>query len=401
MQDLKNLPDRFSFPAPGFSNYWKERYGQQMLRKLDFIPSEKEIKDYASLCWEFDKKGDNVIFEVFEKFGPEKGHQMLNQLLTKGSKSFLDIPDCLDKLAEEIFSIPEWLDHDLLNTGAAYCSRTGTLGLLVLRNFCLMGGYESSAINKPLIFTGALKKGPAKRIAETVEFWVDVTGIDALKISSPGFIAAINVRIMHAWARTSIQKMPEWNDQIWGVPINQYDMIATNLGFSLVFLEGTKRLGFRPSEREIKAVLHLWKYIGFLLGIPAELLPDTEKQAIEMLYKWTMSQPVADEDTKTLAISLMKEPLTSSFPERLWQKKTMINIHLAYNHFFLRKRACKLLGLPSSPLRFLPYLVRFFNSVLQISVAFSFAYNFSVKSGRKYQLKVKKVFIKGHERSKH
>ncbi len=54
-----------------------------------------------------------------------------------------------------------------------------------------MGGYESSAINKPLIYTQALKKGAAKRMAETVEFWVHVTGEDAMQRDGIGFKSAI------------------------------------------------------------------------------------------------------------------------------------------------------------------------------------------------------------------
>ncbi len=386
------LPKRFTYPSPGFSHYWQHGAGRGMLKKLDSVPTKESIEENGKLLMEYDELGDRVIKEVFEKFGFHKASTLIDEALNKGLHSVNDVPDSVRQLFAQTDTVPDWANKDLLHAGSLFCRRSGTLGLIVLRDYCLMGGYESSAINKPLIYTQALKKGAAKRMAETIEFWVNVTGENAMERFSIGYKSAIKVRLMHAYARASIQKMPDWSNDHWGVPINQCDMVATNLGFSLVFMEGLKRVGLKPTEKEINGVLHLWKYIGYLLGIPPFYLPDTEKQAIESLYKWTITQSAADEDTKALANALLKEPLSAAFAKHIWQKKFVAGAHLAYNHYFLGNRACEAMGLPKTIFKYYPYSVKVLNGLFE----FFTPYNTSVNIGRKRQELIKTLYLKSH-----
>jgi hypothetical protein len=392
------LPKRFVYPSPGFfSEYWSYGTGKKMLKKLDSIPTRESIEEDGKLLLEYDVIGDRVIKEVFEKMGFHKASQLIDDVLNKGIDFVKDVPEPVQQLFAQADTIPDWLDQDLLKTGAGLCGRGGTLALMVLRNYCLMGGYESSAINKPLIYTQALKKGAAKRMAETLEFWVNVTGENAMRRDSIGFKSAIKVRLMHAYARTAVERTPGWSNDLWGIPINQGDMVAGNLAFSLAFMEGLKIVGTKISEKEIKGVLHLWKYIGYIMGIPPAYLPDTEKQAIESLYKWTITQSAADEDTQALAHALMLEPLTSSYANHLWQKKLLVKIHLAYNHFFLGKRACKTMALPNTILKYYPYSVAVINSLLEFLVP----HKNSVTMGRKWQERIKTLYLRGYEHHTH
>lgn len=388
---------RFIYPSPGFDYYWKHGLGKKMIKKLNVIPEKSTIEEKSPLLFEYDTIADDVINDVYLKMGFREAGALLENVLSNGIDKVFYAPESLKKLFSEVDVMPEWVDKNKLNIGATFCRRSGYMGLIVLRNYCLMGGYESSAINKPLIFTEALKKGAAKRMAETVEFWVNVTGENALDRSSIGFKHAVKVRLMHAYARVSILKMPTWDSKLWGVPINHWDMVATNLGFSLAFMDGLKNLGFKPSKKEVEGLLHLWKYIGYLLGIPPHYLPDTEEKAIEELYKWTITQPPADEDTKALALALMNEPILSSFPKITWQKKVLIKIHLGYNYFFLGDRSCQAMGLPNTRWRYYPYIVKFIKSIHEFFVLLSpVYYNATDKWGRNNQVKIKDLFLKGH-----
>lgn len=391
------LPQRFTYPSPGFSDYWQQGAGKKMLLKLKHIPAQPEIEDYCKLLFEKDELADKIVKTVFEKEGYLKSHQLLNELLVKGAHTVPDIPAQLQKLFNELESPPDWLDEKLLEAGSAFCRRTGAFGLIVLRNYCLMGGYESSAINKALIHTGALKKGAAKRMAETLDFWVNVTGEHAMQRSGIGFSSAVKVRMIHAFSRAYIYKQPQWDNNQWGIPINQGDMVATNLGFSVVFLEGIRRVGFKPADQEVKGLFHFWKYIGYLLGIPPTYLPDTEEQAIETLYKWTITQPMADEDTRTLAEALMNEPVLASFPKYKWQKKLLIKAHLGYNYFFLDNRACSTMGLPRTLFRYMPYLAKLQNSIKEsFTLSGTNSYKMAVIRGRKSQELIRDLFMRGH-----
>lgn len=386
---------RIQYPSPGFSQHWKEPAGKNMLKRIGALPTAADIETFNALYLNCDTQADKVVAELFEGMGHKQGHALLNRLLEQGPDAVPDMPDSLRKLYHESLIVPLWADDKRMQAGAEFCQRAGLFSLITLRNYSLMGGYESAAINKPLIFTGALKAGPAKRLSDTLAFWVDVTGDGAMKPHAVGFNEAIKVRIIHAMARHYTRKSPEWSDTQWGVPVNEGDMVATYLGFSLVFLEGLYMLGFRPSEDEVAGVFHLWKYIGHVLGIDHRLLPDNEQEAIQTLYKWTMTQPPADADTLALAHALMNAPLTATFPQKLWQKKILVKIYLGFNQYFLGRHACKRMALPSTLFKYIPYFSACMNRINEYRIkAFPKLRQRLIKKGRRAQIEVTDAFLK-------
>ncbi|WP_018343745.1 oxygenase MpaB family protein [Cytophaga aurantiaca] len=385
---------RIQYPSPGFSQHWKEPAGKNMLKRVSSLPTVEEIQQFNSLYLKCDTLADKVVVDLFEGLGHKQGHALLNTLLEKGLEAVPEIPDSLRNVYTQSYNLPSWLDDDLMQTGAEFCQRAGLFSLVTLRNYSLMGGYESAAINKPLIFTGALKAGPAKRLSDTLAFWVDATGTGAMKPGAVGFNATIKIRIVHALARYYTRKSPEWSDDQWGIPVNEGDMIATYLGFSLVFLEGLYMQGFQPSEEEVKGIFHLWKYIGYMLGIHADLLPENKEQAIQTLYKWTMTQPPADGDTLALAHALMTAPLTVTFPEKNWQKKLLVKIYLGFNYFYLGKHACKRMKLPFTVFVCVPYISACINSINEYKIKlFPKLRQRAVQKGREAQVKITDAFL--------
>jgi hypothetical protein len=386
---------RIQYPSPGFSQHWKEPAGKNMLKKITSLPTAEDIQQFNTLYMRCDTQADQVVIDLFEGLGHKKGHALLNTLLAHGPDAVAEMPASLRTLYQESLIVPSWLDDKLMQAGAQFCQRAGVFSLVTLRNYSLMGGYESAAINKPLIYTGALKAGPAKRLSETLAFWVDVTGDDAMKPQGIGFNAAVKVRIIHAMARHYTRKAPDWDDTQWGIPVNDGDMVATYLGFSLVFLEGLQMQGFRPTKEEVHGIFHLWKYIGHVLGIDHRLLPDTEEQAIQTLYIWTMTQPPADADTLALAHALMNAPLTATFPQKNWQKKLLVKIYLSFNYYYLGKHACKRMQLPSTLLRFVPYVTACINRIGEYRIGLlGKARQRAITKGRKGQVEITEAFLK-------
>lgn len=274
---------------------------------------------------------------------------MITQALDKGIDTVDDAPDALKALFEEVDTVPEWVNADKLKLASEVMRRSGRIGGYALRNLALMGGYQSSAINKPLVFTGSLDGSAANRIAETNGFWIDITRENGLQRFAPGVKTAIRVRIMHAMLRVRIQRNPDWSNDKWGLPINQTDMLATNMAFSTLFIEGSRLLGLHISRKEAEAVLHFWRYVGYLLGINVEHMPTNEKEARRLLYTLTIAQPGADEDSQHLAKALLEEPLSEEIPMPVWMRKLRKNFHHGLNRYFLDKHACENLGIEPTP----------------------------------------------------
>lgn len=392
------IPSRYYYPSPGFSIYWEKGNGKKLAKYLQgTFPEKTEIDSFIPRLFETDSLADQVVREVYMQAGFRQADLWINRLLD--GEPVENIPGSLREIIREVTAKPAWLNEELAEAGAAFCRRSGPLGLMVLRNYCLMGGYESSAINKPLIFTGALKKGAAKRLTETTEFWVRIIGENALKSPQIGIKECLKIRLMHAYARVSILDEGKWQEEAWGAPLNQWDMVATNLGFSIIYLDGLRKLGMKIREEEIRGLFHFWKYTGYLLGIPSEYLPDNESDAIRAIYAWTITQSPADKDTISLAKALTLEPVEGPFPSKKWQKNLVYKTHLGYNRFFLGNDSCDTMQLPNTLWRIYPHIQRFFIRLGQLFIHRSKnSYKKSVLRNRKVQKKIVNAYLQSHGR---
>lgn len=341
-------PERYSTENNNsFSSYWKLT-NDNLLPKLLPKVSLEESEQLIPLYFQVDELGDTVAKEYFsnKQFGEAIGNLHRDFSMYPSNKE--NLSEATQQLFKQLTDIPTWVNFDLINLAATYCNRCGTSALSVLRNYCLMGGYESSAINKPLIFTQALHKGAVKRLADTVDFWMNVTTVNGLKPQQKGIYSILTTRLIHSYSRLQIEKSNDWKPELWGRPINLWDMLATNLGFSIAFMDGLSKLKLPPTNEELTAVLHLWKYVGYLLGIPLELLPDSGEEAAKQLYLWSKTQKGIDQDSKDLAYALYEEPKLVTFTNNSFMKWFVQKTNVGYNEVLLGAESRSALGLPYS-----------------------------------------------------
>jgi hypothetical protein len=355
---------RLQYPSASFSHYWQQPQWAKELKNLDTIPDSSEILAFSKNYLETDTLANAAITELLAHMKHAQLFDFVQKALDNPSLAE-PYPYCKQLLAE-VLNKPNWLNYKSLEQGASFARRSGLFGLLVLRNFSLMGGYESAAVNKPLVFTTELNRVAGKRISETTEFWVNIIEENIFENTNKGIAIALKVRLVHAMARYYILKNPNWNTQLWGLPINTADMLATNLGFSLLFMKGLEKLGFVLSPTEEAGLLHLWRYLGYLQGIPTALLPNTRPEAVRLLYNWTMTQPNGDADSVALAQSLLQIPREPQFTGTKLQKWLIYEVNLSFNEFFLSKTSCRNLGLPKSKIPFFPLLMKCFVKILAI-----------------------------------
>lgn len=333
--------------APHFKNFWEEGNGRDLLDWADFNPDIRDFGKFSFLYHQIDELGDEAVRASYLKLPyPDASALIKKYSATKITESD-DAPEIVKKLFLQMQEVPAWFDENLANIGARLCMRSGTNALIILRDFVLMGGYDYAYLNKPLIFTGALKKGAVKRLKDTLEFWVHVTREDALKVNSEAYQLIVRTRLMHSYARLKIkEKGQDWDFEKWGEPINSWDMIATYTGFSLVLMQGLKKLSVKISEEEENGVFHLWKYIGYLLGIPADFLPENKQQAVEQLYLWSSLEDKGDSDSVHLAKALLDENLENTIYRYPFQRKLLLNLHQSMNWFLLDREINERLQIP-------------------------------------------------------
>jgi hypothetical protein len=340
------LQPRFK-DSPHFKDFWTKGNGKQLLEFSGAEVSFEDFEKFSPYFYHVDEIGDQVVKDVYLTKKFHEASREIEQYIRNGVSENDDVPESVQQLFSQTQKIPEWLDYDLIKSGAELCMRSNLDSLISLRDYCLIGGYDYAYLNKPLIATEALKKGAVKRLSETLDFWVNATRYDALEIHKKGYEFAIKTRLIHSYARLSIKKYDkEWDTENWGEPINSWDMMATYIGFSLVFMHSLHKLGNTFSIEEEKGLFHLWKYVGYLLGIPENLLPNDKKQATQYFYLWTSVQPPADKDSVLLAHSLLNESLENPILKYNFQRKNLRYLHICCTWFLLDDEVCQRLQIP-------------------------------------------------------
>jgi hypothetical protein len=328
-------------------------------------PSRAQWAQLGDALWQGDPLADDVVQWLHQE-GMATARPKLARALQSGLAAVPDAPAALRRFMQAVEQPPAWADPALMREGARAIHRTGRFGMMVLRDAGLMAGYQAGAINQTLVMTGALQRGAQRRMAETTAWWMDCTEEDGVLPGHKGYQTTLHVRVMHALVRDSVRRQPQWDAAELGLPINQVDMQATYLGFSAVYLLALRATGVCVPRRDAHAVMHLWRYIGWLMGVDEALLFDGEVAARTGLYHNLISQAPPDASSVALGRALADEPLQRHYQVggawgpgmARWLGRFNKARHLSIVRLFVGREGMRHLGLPPTlpwyPLATLP-----------------------------------------------
>ncbi|MGH8540860.1 MAG: oxygenase MpaB family protein, partial [Stenotrophobium sp.] len=287
--------------------------------------------------------------------GMQAAHPVFERALNHGIASVPEAPAAMREFFEFCERRPDWVDDALLRQGAEVFQQAGMSAYYVLRDIALMGGYQAAGFNKTLILTGALKGRASRRVAETMKWTNDVTAVGGMARFAEGFKSTVHVRLVHAMIRRRVRGLPEWDAAAWGLPVNQADMAATYLGFSVVLLIGLRVMGMPVTRGEGRAVMHLWCYACWLMGVDERWLRHGEQGGRKLLYQLLLTQLPPDESSRQLGRALMNETLQLPYPQlRALRVRFERARHLSVTRLFVGARGMQALGLPRWTLPWYP-----------------------------------------------
>lgn len=243
-----------------------------------------EILDSARMVG--DSHADVFIRSMIEKHELSALNLFFKNLMYNNQLHISGIPQyCLDYINENS-NLPDWADYTKIELAQAAFTRIGPE--FVVSYFCksLPECYACGKGAEVLYKTGRLTQHTRRRVAQTAQFVLDVMSPGGLMKDGKGIATSVKVRLMHASIRYYFmnevqQGKIDYNTEYYGLPINQEDLLGTMLAFSCVVLEGIEHIGIKISIEEKEAVLHLWKCIGFLIGIDENLMPENYEESLK------------------------------------------------------------------------------------------------------------------------
>lgn len=337
LQDGTSTPARFGSAKP-----WSERAARplRLTAGPGADPTPAEIDALRAGLLRGDEPAASVVraVRVERSLTMRQVHDALASGRTDGAGPLRDL---LELTARR----PAWVDDALLERGARACRTFGADAGIVLAYGSLLGGYRTSAAVEPLVRTGRLTGEEAlRRIGETTTWWRAVTAPGGLEPGAEGHRLALHVRVMHAVVADHLAQDPTWDTAWQGVPINQYDQASTLGVFSTSFLLHLRLLGVRVTRGDAAAVMHLWSYVGWLMGVDEEWLPRTERRGRRLLYHFLSHDPAPNDASRALAHALVH--MADHAPVPRWRRAWERERALAAGTWLLGPAAMRDLGLP-------------------------------------------------------
>ncbi|GAA4471031.1 hypothetical protein GCM10023189_60810 [Nibrella saemangeumensis] len=235
-----------------------------------------------------DPPADSVIATLLAR--NQKGEiDQIFQMLVRNrdfpNPAFDALPDDVKNVVEDYFlatrTLPDWAEPFKLMVAADVFRQYGPKILLVLLCKSLPLCYTGWRGAKVLYQTGRMHvhdgspNSFTRRVMETAQFVVNIMQHNSFEHDGKAVLTIQKVRLMHAAIRYFAQERG-WDTQTYGVPINQEDLTGTLLSFTVVIVDGLKQLGINLTPEESEAYFHLWRVVGYLMGVDDELNSEDE-----------------------------------------------------------------------------------------------------------------------------
>lgn len=209
--------------------------------------------------------------EILNSWGDFPGREKIGQL-----------PGKLSDYLNAFRILPDWMEESKIKLSQNFFEKEGNLYLSMLGFYSLPYCYAFADGAQVLVRSKRITDEIGMRLTETAFFLLESFRPGTFLGNEKALLTLAKVRLIHAFSRLFVKKYSnDWNEG-WGLPINQEDMLGTNLAFSLLVMRGMEKLGKYPGREMAEAVLHYWKVMGFYLGIETPYWPDTAKEAFEL-----------------------------------------------------------------------------------------------------------------------
>ena len=232
-----------------------------------------------------------------------------------------DAPASLKKFMDSCNEVPEWVDFDAMKPGFAMFHRNTRFVLAGMVAGTLVEGFTTN-ISLSFFIKGRLRYQGIKRLQQNNRHMLEIFLPGGLEKHGDGWALSIRVRLVHARSRQLLYTASEWDTDVLGVPLSSAHVGFAICAFSARLLAHMKALGASFDEDERKAFMQIWRYSGYLMGIPESILYQDEDDALELFAIGRVCEPPVSMESIAMAWSLINSaPLLSGTVDSEERKK--------------------------------------------------------------------------------
>ncbi|MCY4448537.1 MAG: oxygenase MpaB family protein [Chloroflexi bacterium] len=185
---------------------------------------------------------------------------------------------------------PDWLDRDALAPGIRAFQRNAVPVLAAFVTGTLMNGF-STLISKSFVQTGRIFDNGVWRLKQNNRHQMEIFWPGGLERHGDGWKLSVRIRFVHAQVRRLLAETEQWHHDEWGVPISAAHLGYAAANFASGTLKHSSALGARYSDDERAGFHAVWRYAGYLMGIPETILFTDANQARELCRIAVICEP--------------------------------------------------------------------------------------------------------------
>ncbi len=263
--------------------------------------------------------GDPVMDAVVEDLAPfpqRQVHRFIHAGMEEDREGLRNAPRSLrDFFFDAPPPDPDWLDRDAFQPGIRGFQRNSVLVLSAFVTGVLIDGF-STLISKSFVQTGRIFDNGVWRLKQNNRHQMEIFLPGGLERFGEGWKLSVRIRFVHAQIRRLLGQTPEWEHDAWGVPIS-----AAHLGYSVACfaartVKHSESLGARYSTEERAGFHDVWRYAGYLMGIPETILFADESHALDLYRIGSVCEPPPTMDAIVMTNALINSaPLVANITD--------------------------------------------------------------------------------------
>ena len=256
--------------------------------------------------------GDPVVDALVDElasFPRSQVHEFINAGMSEDRAGMRNAPQSLrDFFIDAPQPDPDWLDRETFFEGVCAFQKNAVLILSAFVAGVLINGF-ATLISKSFVQTGRIFDNGVWRLRQNNRHQLEMFLPGGMERSGDGWKLSVRIRFVHAQVRRLLAQSDEWDHEAWGTPISSAHLGYAVAVFAAHSIKYSKLLGARYSTEEQSGFHDVWRYAGFLMGIPGTILFTDESHALELIQIGSICEP-----PPTMEAIIMSNALINSAP---------------------------------------------------------------------------------------
>lgn len=283
--------------------------GYERARAID----PKVAENYIAHTYVGDPVGDEAMVSL-AGFGHGEVREILRAGMDQDFEALKSAPAPIREFFESMVD-PEWLDRSKFMPGRRMFHRNANIVLGSFVGGTLIEGFSTN-ISKSFFITGRVRDQGVRRLQQNNRHLVESFLPGGLERDGDGWKLSVRLRLIHCQVRRLLSESDEWDEEAWGIPLSSAHLGYAITAFSARLLKHMKRLGASYSDEERDSFMAVWRYVGYLMGIPETILFEKYEDALKLFDIGGICEPEPGVESVSMANSLINSaPLFAGLTE--------------------------------------------------------------------------------------